>query len=187
MAESDKVIITPTDNGPYHVQGKIRLLTPSGREIEVEDEAWLCRCGGSKNKPFCDGTHSAIGFQAAEAAVAAADAAAGEAGYEDVAGEDDVAEGEIVGVDVAGRAVVIGRVDGEVHAIGGICSHAYARLEDGELDGDIVMCPLHNSGFSIKDGSALRPPAQTPVPTYDVKVENGRILVSRQPRTGNAS
>ncbi|HEX2171417.1 MAG TPA: non-heme iron oxygenase ferredoxin subunit, partial [Dehalococcoidia bacterium] len=134
-----------------------------------------------------DGTHSVIGFRAAEAAVAAADAAAaeGEAGYETVLSEDAVAEGEIVGVEVAGRPVVIGRVDGQVYAIGGICTHAYARLEEGELDGDIVMCPLHNSGFSIRDGSALRLPAQNPVPTYDVRVENGQIQVSRRPKTGN--
>lgn len=181
MAESEKIVITPTDNGPYHVQGRIRLITAGGREIEVEDEAWLCRCGGSRDKPFCDGTHSEIGFRAAEAAVAAAGAEAGEAAFADVAADDDLAEGEILGVDVAGRRVVIGRLEGQVYAIDGICTHAYARLEDGELDGDIVMCPLHNSGFSLRDGSALRLPAQTPVPTYQVKVEGGRILVSQRP------
>lgn len=57
-------IITPQNDGPYHVQGTFRLVTEGGRTIEVEgDETWLCRCGASANKPFCDGTHTKIGFK----------------------------------------------------------------------------------------------------------------------------
>ncbi len=67
---ADEVTITPTKNGPYHVRGRIRLTLPNGQEIATEEESWLCRCGGSTTKPFCDGTHSKIGFKAAEAAVA---------------------------------------------------------------------------------------------------------------------
>ena len=222
MAETQRVVITPTENGPYWVQGPATIRLPSGREIEIEDEAWLCRCGGSLNKPFCDGTHSRIAFQAAEAAVAAAEGQGGSggdsatgtasatgatgaadatdatgttgaastasetgaAGYEAVADESAVAEGELLGVEVGGQPVVLGRVEGQVYAIGGICSHAYARLEDGELDGDVVMCPLHNSGFNIKTGDAIRLPALEPVPRYDVVVQDGKILVSRQPVAG---
>jgi 3-phenylpropionate/trans-cinnamate dioxygenase ferredoxin subunit len=57
-----EVIVTPTDRGPYQIRGRIRLVLPSGREIETEEETWLCRCGGSQRKPFCDGTHEKIGF-----------------------------------------------------------------------------------------------------------------------------
>ena len=69
------VKITPRDNGPYRVElddvNEIQLLTPSGQRIDPPGTAFaLCRCGGSTKKPFCDGTHSRIGFQAAEAAVA---------------------------------------------------------------------------------------------------------------------
>ena len=65
------VKITPLDNGPYMVEGEIELVTPSGQPILVRgSKAFLCRCGGSTRKPLCDGTHSRIGFQAAEAAVA---------------------------------------------------------------------------------------------------------------------
>jgi CDGSH-type Zn-finger protein len=55
--------------GPYLVAGKITLLDASGNRIEAAEKIALCRCGASINKPFCDGTHSKIGFDAAAAAV----------------------------------------------------------------------------------------------------------------------
>jgi len=55
--------------GPYLVSGKFALVDASGNKIEAGEKLALCRCGASTNKPFCDGTHSKIGFQAAEAAV----------------------------------------------------------------------------------------------------------------------
>lgn len=64
------VKVTPTENGPYKVTGPIELVDPQGKPIPVPGETiFLCRCGGSQNKPFCDGTHSKIGFQGAMAAV----------------------------------------------------------------------------------------------------------------------
>ena len=70
----DKVTITTRPNGPYLVKGPITLVDPDGKEFKVEgDTVALCRCGGSTRKPFCDGTHSKIGFQAAEKAVREAD------------------------------------------------------------------------------------------------------------------
>ena len=56
------------DNGPYVVEGDFTLTDAQGNPIEVVKKA-LCRCGGSTTKPFCDGTHSKIGFQGAIAAV----------------------------------------------------------------------------------------------------------------------
>jgi CDGSH-type Zn-finger protein len=70
----EKVTITTRPNGPYLVKGPIRLVDPDGKEFTVQgDTVALCRCGGSTNKPFCDGTHSKQGFQAAEKAVREAD------------------------------------------------------------------------------------------------------------------
>jgi CDGSH-type Zn-finger protein len=66
-------------NGPYRVQGPVRIIDADGNEFDLSDKGEviaLCRCGGSTTKPFCDGTHSKIGFQAAERAVAEADAEA---------------------------------------------------------------------------------------------------------------
>ena len=70
MKEMADVSIRSLKNGPYIVQGKVELLDSEGNQVAVERETIaLCRCGASTNKPFCDGTHSKIGFQAAESAV----------------------------------------------------------------------------------------------------------------------
>jgi CDGSH-type Zn-finger protein len=65
------VEITIRNNGPYRVSGPIKLLDADGNPVDLggRDVFALCRCGGSTNKPFCDGTHSKIGFQGAIAAV----------------------------------------------------------------------------------------------------------------------
>ena len=57
-----------TNNGPYIVEGEFTLTDANGQSVPVKKAA-LCRCGGSTMKPFCDGTHSKIGFQGAAAAV----------------------------------------------------------------------------------------------------------------------
>jgi CDGSH-type Zn-finger protein len=67
-----EVKITIRNNGPYRVEGPITLVDADGNEYDLSERAGgfsLCRCGGSTNKPFCDGTHSRTGFQAAERAV----------------------------------------------------------------------------------------------------------------------
>jgi 3-phenylpropionate/trans-cinnamate dioxygenase ferredoxin subunit len=63
--------ITVRRNGPYLVEGDdIKVFDWNGKEYPPPKRPFaLCRCGGSTTKPFCDGTHSKIGFQAAEAAI----------------------------------------------------------------------------------------------------------------------
>jgi CDGSH-type Zn-finger protein len=64
------VKITVRDNGPYLVRGTIELVDAAGNQFTSErDTIALCRCGGSTTKPFCDGTHSKIGFAGANRAV----------------------------------------------------------------------------------------------------------------------
>ena len=66
------VTIKIRDNGPYVVEGDFALVDASGNEVPILKKV-LCRCGGSTMKPFCDGTHSKIGFQGANAAVVESD------------------------------------------------------------------------------------------------------------------
>jgi CDGSH-type Zn-finger protein len=63
------VTIEARPNGPYVVTGTIELRDTSGTVLSTQARTVLCRCGASTKKPFCDGTHSKIGFQAAAQAV----------------------------------------------------------------------------------------------------------------------
>lgn len=57
--------ITPYRNGPYLVRGPFTMVDQEGNEIEIKRPVVaLCRCGRSAIRPFCDGTHKAIGFRA---------------------------------------------------------------------------------------------------------------------------
>jgi CDGSH-type Zn-finger protein len=56
--------VTPVANGPLKVEGPLEVVTGTGRTILRTTETYLCRCGGSANKPYCDGTHKKIGFKA---------------------------------------------------------------------------------------------------------------------------
>ena len=57
--------------GPYILEGPVEIEGPDGTVHTIQDgkKGALCRCGASTNKPFCDGTHSKVGFEAAESAV----------------------------------------------------------------------------------------------------------------------
>ncbi|MCQ6279338.1 CDGSH iron-sulfur domain-containing protein [Bacillus sp. EB600] len=59
MANQIKIL----DNGPLVVTGDIHLIDSGGNEYTKKEKIFLCRCGQSSNKPFCDGTHKKVGFE----------------------------------------------------------------------------------------------------------------------------
>ncbi len=63
-AKNGPLKVTPTKDGPLHVEGALEICSASGRTVSRSTEAWLCRCGHSANKPFCDGSHEKAGFVA---------------------------------------------------------------------------------------------------------------------------
>jgi CDGSH-type Zn-finger protein len=66
---SEGARITPDRDGPLLVRGPFTLTDQDGNEIEVHNRTIaLCRCGRSRSKPFCDGTHKAVGWRAASSA-----------------------------------------------------------------------------------------------------------------------
>jgi CDGSH-type Zn-finger protein len=65
VADQPVVTITVRANGNYRIEGPVRLVDAEGKEFKLERNPFsLCRCGQSSTKPFCDGTHTKIGFNA---------------------------------------------------------------------------------------------------------------------------
>ena len=58
------VNIRPIRNGPLRVDGAIEMVSATGRTIDRAEQLWLCRCGQSQDKPYCDGSHKRSGFEA---------------------------------------------------------------------------------------------------------------------------
>ena len=90
----------------------------------------------------------------------------------------DVADGEALGVEVAGEPVAVVRTEGEVFAIRDVCSHAEVPLSEGEVDGCTIECWLHGSRFDLRTGKPTGMPATEPVPVYPVKIEGDDVLVA---------
>jgi hypothetical protein len=62
-AETGELTIKALTDGPLLINGTLTLYASSGRQAWTGEKAALCRCGESKNKPFCDGSHTAAGFK----------------------------------------------------------------------------------------------------------------------------
>ncbi|TXH42120.1 MAG: hypothetical protein E6Q90_10225 [Actinobacteria bacterium] len=62
QSAADGVTITAEADGPLAVSGPVRVLAADGSVLEEAERVWLCRCGHSANKPFCDGSHRRVGF-----------------------------------------------------------------------------------------------------------------------------
>ena len=100
-----------------------------------------------------------------------------DAGWVRAAARSDLAEGEVIGVEVAGHSIALYDADGSLFATDNICTHAYACLSDGWLDGEVIECPLHAARFDIRSGKVLDPPATEDLKTYPVRIVDGEIQV----------
>jgi nitrite reductase/ring-hydroxylating ferredoxin subunit/uncharacterized membrane protein len=97
--------------------------------------------------------------------------------FTDAAAEDDLAEGKMVRVEVEGRPIVLLKHDDGFHAFEGTCPHFGCGLWEGKLDGHILTCPCHGSQFDVSTGALIHGPATSPVASYDVRRQKGRLQV----------
>ena len=94
-----------------------------------------------------------------------------------VASRTGLREGDIAGVTVGEEHVALYNIGGEVYATSNVCTHAFALLSDGWLDGDIIECPLHAGRFEVKTGKGLGPPIPCDIKTYPVRIVGDDIQV----------
>jgi 3-phenylpropionate/trans-cinnamate dioxygenase ferredoxin component len=99
--------------------------------------------------------------------------------FDFVATLEDIPDGGMVQIVVKGEPVGLYRAGDDVYAIHDICTHEEAYLTDGEFEVDDleIECPLHGSHFNVVTGEVRILPATRPVTAYEVKVEEGRVLV----------
>ena len=97
-----------------------------------------------------------------------------------IAKRHEVPEGEMIGRTIDGVEMLVANVGGEYYAIGSICTHEGGDLAEGWIDGREVTCPLHGSVFDLATGEVAGPPADKPVPLFDVRIEGDEIQVTRR-------
>ena len=100
--------------------------------------------------------------------------------YFQVAGVDDLENGERLYVEIGELELVIFNIAGEIFAIGDVCSHDGAPLGEGELEDHDVICPRHGARFDIRSGKATGLPAVVDIPAYPVRIRDGQIEVGIQ-------
>lgn len=97
--------------------------------------------------------------------------------WERVAALDRLDPDEPYGVYIEGTDIAVYMVGGEVFATSGICTHAFARLAEGTLEGGRITCPLHQGSFDVRTGEATSAPCQEALATFPAKVEDGVVYV----------
>jgi 3-phenylpropionate/trans-cinnamate dioxygenase ferredoxin subunit len=95
----------------------------------------------------------------------------------DAAALDDIEDEDVMRFDHAGHTYAIYRVNDNVYASDGLCTHEHAYLSDGLVMDYVIECPKHNGRFDIRDGRPLCAPVCEKLRTYPAKVEGNRILV----------
>jgi nitrite reductase/ring-hydroxylating ferredoxin subunit len=88
-----------------------------------------------------------------------------------------VKPGEVVGVTLGEREIALYNIDGAIYATDNLCTHAFAFLSQGWLDGDCIECPLHGGRFEVKTGKGQGPPVNDDLKTYKVQTKGEDIQV----------
>lgn len=100
------------------------------------------------------------------------------AGFVDVAGVDEVPDGDVIGRTLDGREIALVRLGDEVLATDALCTHGHASLCGGFVEPDgSIECPLHQGRFDIRTGRALCAPLTEDLAVHEVRLDAGRVQV----------
>ncbi len=172
----DNPEIQVSRNGPLQLRGGIEVDSQMGKGASKE-HCVLCRCGQSKNKPFCDGTHWYAGFKDNEdLTISAANREGGEASekWVEVAKSGELKIGQIKTVQVGAKQIALTKTDSGYFAVNARCPHQGGPLGDGEVCEGKIRCPWHGYKFDLKSGKGVG--NDDSVETIKIKEENETIL-----------
>jgi nitrite reductase/ring-hydroxylating ferredoxin subunit len=100
-----------------------------------------------------------------------------EAEFVKVAELSEIPSGRMMMVEVGNEQVLLVNIEGVIHACDDVCTHSYASLSEGDLDGEEVVCPLHGAIFNVTTGEVVTPPAEESLRMFEVRIEGQDILV----------
>jgi nitrite reductase/ring-hydroxylating ferredoxin subunit len=96
----------------------------------------------------------------------------------EVVAAGEIAEGTVISVRVGEREIALYHLEGgEYRATDNICTHEYAQLHEGWLEGGVIECPLHAGQFDVRTGKGLCAPIDKDLQTFEVRVRDGNLLV----------
>ena len=97
--------------------------------------------------------------------------------YVNVARVSEIPENRMRAFEVQGQKILIANVEGRLYAVSDNCPHMSYPLYMGSLNGRILTCGFHYAKFDVTTGEVLSPPAQEPLKTFKIKVQNDTIVV----------
>ncbi len=174
-------------DGPYYVRGGITLEDCEFGAGASREHYVLCRCGHSKNKPFCDGSHWYAGFRDDEAlTIAKANRGEedGEEAWAPVGKADDFAVGSVNALTIGEKQVALVRTEEGFFALDGRCPHQGGPLAEGAICDGALRCPWHGYDFNLKTGKGVG--NDEAAETIKVREQDGTVEIAvPQPKRSN--
>ena len=186
LSYSDTPEVQVVRNGPYHVRGGIRLEGAALGEGATEEHYALCRCGASRNKPFCDGSHWYSGFKDDEGLTISEASRSGGEQEESWVGVGKAADFEaeqVHAVSVNEKSVALVKTE-KWHAMDGLCPHQGGPLGEGLLCDGAIRCPWHGYDFSLTTGKGVG--NEYEVEVLDARETEGAVEVKAPKPTRSA-
>ena len=102
---------------------------------------------------------------------------ADEDGWQRVAAREDIKQGLVFAAMLGDIPIALTEIEGEIYAVADTCTHEFALLSEGFLEGEEIECPLHQARFDMRTGACLVGPATQDLDAYEVKVEGTEVFV----------
>ncbi|MEX0790219.1 MAG: thiamine pyrophosphate-binding protein, partial [Actinomycetota bacterium] len=173
----DQPAIFVSSNGPYRVTGGIALDAEPG-EGASREHFTLCRCGQSRNKPFCDGSHWYAGFKDDEAlTISQANRARSKTreSWVDVGKASEFESGKVYSVEVEQTTAALVKSGGQWHALQARCPHQGGPLDEGSLCDGALRCPWHGYDFALDTGKGVG--NELSAATLEVREQDGQVQI----------
>ena len=99
----------------------------------------------------------------------------------------DLAPGTVKSFEVGDALVAVYNIDGTFYATEACCTHSFANLADGILEGDVIECSLHFGAFNVRTGKAVQAPCFVDLKTFRTEVKDGQVMVDLSTPAAEAS